>query len=233
MRKLSGRKSRSSRWHPLIDPGDLDSAIVHAEGADAAGVDFDREEVVELFPGIMQQRRADRFGMADGDDDGAATMIVAQLLQMGDDALLKRPHAFAPRRAVRSALFVPARPAGIPGERLERQSGPFAVVELVECRHDLDRQAEVRRQDAGRLHAAPLRARLNHARRRREGIGTSRDLLAAEIIELYALHPPTERAAEQGMVPVADQMNDLRHQVYALSSMKARVRRPASSSVNC
>ena len=69
----------------------------------------------------------------------------------------------------------------------------------------------MRGQDAGRLQAALLRARLNQVRARGDRFGATRDLLATEPVERDALHPAAQCAAEQGVMTVTDEMDDLRH----------------------
>jgi hypothetical protein len=52
---------------------------------------------------------------------------------------------------------------------------------------------------------------LDYVRRARNGPDASCDLVTAELVKLDASHPAAQRTAEQGMVAVADEMNNPPH----------------------
>src|SRR6185503_2884392 len=92
---------------------------------------------------------------------GPAGMALAQARQMGQNPILQLSHALALRRRNTRARGVPGAPMRNAFQHLEVQSGPLAVIELVERRMDLYREPMGAGYRLGRLARAAAWARLH------------------------------------------------------------------------
>jgi hypothetical protein len=87
-------------------------------------------------------------------------------------------------------------------------------------------------EDASRLLCPALRAGLYGARPDGNSFGAARHLLATQFVKFDAGRATAKYARNQRVVTVTNEMDGFDHR-YAFASMKARVLRRASSSLNC
>jgi hypothetical protein len=188
----------------------MNSRFIHDERAHARRIDFDRKEMVQRGAGVIQQSCSDRFRVADY-DDRSIRLNTSEILQMTDDAMLKRPHAFSAWWATCAAPRIPFTPSGIAFEVCKRPGCPRSIVDLVNVRRDFHRKTEVPGKNRGGLLSSPLRARLYGCWFPRYYRSATRHLSAAEIIELHARHSAAEPLAQHGMMAMTDEMYGLYH----------------------
>src|SRR5215213_7409268 len=81
---------------------------------------------------------------------------------MTDHTLLRLQHALAAGSARDLTCRIPLLPGRIGFDLVERATGPFAQVDLVDCRHYLSRRAAMLSDGSGGLARALQRARLHH-----------------------------------------------------------------------
>src|SRR4051812_18838222 len=158
----------------------------------------------------MQQRRPNRLRVTD-DDNRRTGFNAAKLFQMPYDALLQGSHALSPGRAACTASRIPPAPARIAFQICKGKRGPFAIIDLVDRRDDLNGKSEVPGEDGGRLLSATLRARLYCRGRSADQLGAASHLPTAAIVKLHTRHPTAEPAAEHGVMAMTHEMDGLHH----------------------
>ena len=209
----------------------MNAGAIENERTYARRLYADREKIIERDVRVVEQRGTYRFGMAD-DQDRPVTGIISKLLQMLHHPLLQLLHAFAVWRSAFSATAVPALPGGIVVQLIERARGPASEIDFIDLRNDLDGKFKMVSENRSGLPGAPPGTGLDGGWFRQDMPGANGHLAAPSLVELDARHAAAEHAVEQGMMSMTNQMDCLHHG-YALASMKARVCKRASSSLNC